>query len=344
MLTLPLQEGTFLDFSDLLTGYRLSSLLLLAHDAGIFEAVGQVGCEESKLAAKMGWEPVYAGRFLRCLCSLGLLRQENGCYRLSRFAQTYLWSKSPDYQGHTLVFEQRLQQSWQQLSATLTTGKRAFATENKTPEELEQAYATYLGAMHEAARIRAQELWDAVPVAATTGLLLDLGAGAGTFLQVFMTRYPGWRGLFCDLPEVVTHTDLHRQLSGMADRLSWCACNLLTEEPTAFDAIPDQSCDLVLLSNIVHCQGAEETGRMLQKAASKTSPQGQVVLHDFFSDTGWRGALYDLHMMLNTYNGRTYSRREIEELAAPCGLSPTFSKLLPSGSSVLVLARNPRHA
>ena len=342
MLTLPLKDEAFLDFSDLLTGYRLSEALMLAHAAGIFEAVGQEGGEGPALCAKVGWEPVHGDRFLRCLCGLGLLRQQGSRYLLSRFAAVYLCPASEHYQGKTLAFEQQLHQSWQHLAATLESGKRIFAIKDKDPQELESALATYLGAMDEAARIRARELWEELPIAATTGVILDIGAGAGTFLHDFLMRHPGWRGIFCDLPEVVTRTTVDPRLAGMEERLNWCSCNLLAEEPSEFEVLPDRSCDLVLLSNIIHCQGAAETGLLLRRAAAKTGEQGLLVIHDFFSDSGWRGPLYDLHMMLNTFNGRTYSFEEIIEMTAPCGFFPSLSKQLPSGSTALVLARHTR--
>jgi hypothetical protein len=339
MLTLPLEgEGTFLDFSDLLTGYRLSEALMRAHEAGVFEAVGQEGREGPALCARVGWEPVYGDRFLRCLCGLGLLRRQGSRYFLSRFAATYLCSASEQYQGNTLAFEQKLQQSWQRLPATLASGKRA-APRDKNPQELQLAFATYLGAMDEAARIRAAELWEKIPITATSGAILDIGAGAGTFLLDFLSRYPGWRAIFCDLPEVVADAELHHQLAGMASRLNWCACNLLDDGPSGFDAIINQSCDLVLLSNIIHCQGTAETKMVLRKAAAKTAEHGLLVIHDFFSDTGWRGALYDLHMMLHTYNGKIYSLQEVIEMVAPFGFCHSLSKQLPSGSTALVLAQ-----
>lgn len=337
----PQGEVGFLAFSDLLTGYRQAAVLMLAHEAGIFAAIGREGCTGPELCAKAGWEQVYGERFLRCLCSLGLLRWEEARYTLTPFSQTYLAPHSPHYQGQTLLFERQLHQSWQQLAATLTAGQRIFATADKSPEALQQVLALYLGAMDEAARIRAEELWAAWRMSAPTGTLLDLGAGSGAFLAVFLEQNPGWSGIFCDLPEVVASIGLHQRLAGMADRLAWCACNLLADEPSPFDAIEDRSCDLVLLSNLLHCQGPAETRRLLAKAAAKTAEQGTVVIHDFCSDTGWRGALYDLHMMLNTYNGQAYSHEEITAMAASCGLVHRGCIQLPSGSTALVFARKP---
>lgn len=339
MLIPPREEVAFLAFSDLLTGYRLSAALMLAHDAGLFEAVGREGCAGKELCARVGWEPVAGERFLRCLCSLGLLRREGDNYGLSRFAEQFLFSGSSQYQGQTLAFEQQLQQSWQQLAATLKTGQRVFAIRDKSPEELQAAFSLYLDAMDEAACIRAEELWESVPVTATAGTLLDIGAGSGAFLSAFLGRYPNWQAIFCDLPDVVNSSNTHRRLAGLTARLTWCSCNLLAEGSSDFDGIGERSCDLVLLSNVIHCQGTAETGLILRKATAKIANGGRMVIHDFFSDTGWRGALYDLHMMLNTYNGRTYTRKEVAAMAASWGFPHSVCWQLPSGSTAMVFTR-----
>ena len=87
----------------------------------------------------------------------------------------------------------------------------------------------------------------------------------------------------------------------------------------------------------MHCQGREETTVLLGQAAVLTKPQGQVLVHDFFSDGGPHEALYDLHMLLNTYNGRTYSGGELEEMASSQGLMMASRRQLPSGSALVAL-------
>ncbi len=338
MLNLQQEDGSFLAFSDLLTGYRLSLVLMQAHEAGVFDAIGREGAEGPELCARLGWEPVYGARFLRCLCGLGLLGTRAGRYFLSSFAATYLCSGSARYQGRTLDFEKKLFGSWERLTSCLAAGKRVFSTADKDPQELQRAFSTYLGSMDEAARIRSRELWEWFPPPAAVGTILDMGAGSGAFLGGFLTRYPGWRGIFCDLPEVVADPALHGRLAETCSRLSWCGCNLLADAASDFDLIREQSCDLVVLSNIIHCQGRREAEVLLRKAVSKACRQGVLVIHDFFSDTGWRGALYDIHMMLNTFNGKTYPLQEIVGIGAACGFGHTSSMQLPSGSTVLVLA------
>ena len=110
-------------------------------------------------------------------------------YTPSRFSRNFLCRSSPNFQGRTLRFEQQLHQSWQQLGATLRAGQRVFATGDKTEAQLRQAFGLYLGAMDEAATIRAAELWQMLPTLPQQGRILDLGAGSGAYLAAFLDRY-----------------------------------------------------------------------------------------------------------------------------------------------------------
>ncbi|MGD9946869.1 MAG: methyltransferase [Desulfobulbus sp.] len=336
----PFDSGSFLNFSDCLSGYRLSTLLLLIEKVALFDVVGEQGETSERICAHIGWDNAYGKRFLNCLWRVGLLERGDGdLFHASRFSRTFLCRTSPAFQGRTLQFEQQLHQSWQFLDATLRAGQRIFAAGDKSAEELQKAFALYLGAMDEAATIRAEELWQELGPLPTKGRILDMGAGSGAYLAVFLDYYPKWQAIFSDLPQVVDCSSHHR-LDPFFSRISWCRANLLSEESSEFETIESGSCDLVLLSNLIHCQGGEETARILQRAAEKTAPEGRLLIHDFFSDRGWRGALYDLHMMLNTYNGRTYELQECVDMVAGSGFSCHTTHALASGSTLLAFSRS----
>ncbi len=67
---------------------------------------------------------------------------------------------------------------------------------------------------------------------------------------------------------------------------------------------------------------------------------GLVLIHDFFSDCGWRGAIYDIHIMLNTYNGRTYTIDEMTMMLAE--LEFVYTKKIELDSGSIVLAASPK--
>jgi len=338
-MSLPFTDSSFLAFSDSLTGYRLSSILMLLEEVALFDIIGDRGEPCGQICDQIGWDRAYGKRFLDCLQRLGFLERHGDLYHPSRFSRNFLCRTSTNAQGRTLAFERRLQESWQQLDATLRAGQRVFATGDKTEEELQEAFSLYLGAMDEAATIRAEELWQAIRPLPPRGRILDIGGGSGAYLAAFLDRYPKWSAIYCDLSQVVD-SSTHQRLDLVASRISWCRCNVISEEAGEFDTIPPGSCDLVLLSNLIHCQGREETTRIVQRAAEKAAPEGLMIIHDFFSDCGWRGAIYDLHMMLNTFNGRTYLLQECVEMAAKKGFCCHTSQTLHSGSTLLTLARN----
>ncbi|WP_028585410.1 methyltransferase [Desulfogranum mediterraneum] len=335
----PSRESAYLGFSELLTAYRSSFLLLQVHDAGLFELIAEAGSGLEQICRDLGWDPELGERLLQALCGLELLLVEGERFYLSPFSRAFLWSGSSRYQGASLAFEQQLIGSWQTLEATLKQGSRVHATGDKSPEELATALDRYLGAMGEAARERAPEFW-AWLRPPERGTILEIGAGSGAFLQAFLQVHPGWQGLFFDLPEVVARARRSAQLQPLGERLRFFSGNYLEDGGgLAGCSYGDQAPELVLLSNVVHCQGQRETQELLARAGQQLAPGGLLVIHDFFRDSPGPGRLYDLHMMLNTYNGRTYSRTGFEEmLQAAMGPGTCSWRSLASGSALAAWA------
>ncbi|MBU1172664.1 MAG: hypothetical protein KKD44_24150 [Proteobacteria bacterium] len=329
-------HGTFRDFQDLLTSYRISCVLLIAHELGIFDALEHGPGHAEDICRKTGMDRAYGLRFLDVLCHLGFLDKENGFLGLSDFSKQFLIKTADSYQGDALVFEKKMVESWQNLSQTLCQGKRVYNVMEKSPEEYRAALGLYLGAMDNVARIRAKELWDRINPG-QGGLILDAGAGSGAFLMEFLKRHPSWRGVFCDLPDVIHLALDNPEIKPFLNRLDFKAVNFLDDD----QALESVRADIVLCSNVVHCQGRDETQLILSRLVPALAEQGLLLVHDFFIDAGYRGALYDLHMMLNTYNGRTYMTSDLCNMLSPLGLAHHKVLNLSSTSSALVFSKIP---
>lgn len=338
-ISLKIENGdiSYTPCHDLLTAYRFSRILMTAHRLNVFEALGHERLTSWSICMNTGMDHDYGRRFLDTLSEMGLLERTENLYELSEFSRRYFLKGSPFYQGAAIDFEQRLEESWQTLGSALMEGKRVFSTHEKRQEDYEKDLNIYLSAMDNAAVVRASELWNAL-IARPSGLILDVGAGSGAFLRTFLKMNQGWRALFCDLDDVVARAQKDPGLAIMKERLGFRICNFLDVEQIG-RALKSVAADIILISNVIHCQGLIETERMIMSLVPYLAPDGMMVIHDFLTDGGVRGSVYDLHMMLNTMNGRTYHSDEIVRIFKQAGLVRYKRFELPSASSVMVFFR-----
>lgn len=330
-----LSSGDYGVFCAMVTAYRQLEVVLAAVDSGIIDAVASGPCTIEQLLAATGVKSAEGERFVGLLLSAGLLQERDGLLHLSPFAADYLRRDSDRSQRGGLEFERLLQRRWQGLTGQLTAGQGSVVEEH-SPEEYRQRLGLFHRAMHEAAAVRSAELWDAVGPIPEQGLIIDVGAGDGTYLRSFLGRHPAWHGVACDLGDV---------LAGRASDAAitpW-PCNLLDPgERQTFVTRHRGRADLLLLSNFIHCYSTKEVAAMLPDLGELVAPGGMVVIHDFFTDGNGFSALYDLHMLVNTYNGRTYSFAEAGVLLAGAGFTVRRTLALPSMSHVLIARRETR--
>jgi hypothetical protein len=325
-------DNSYGTFCSLVNGYRQLAVIMAAVDCGIIDAVAAGPCRRERLLATTGMKPAEGERFVSLLVSAGILRETEWGLALSRFSATYLSRSSELSQRGVLDFERLLQGRWGRLDELLVSGQGSVV-EQHPPGEYRHRLGLFHRAMHGAAAVRSEELWEAVGSLAPEGLIVDAGAGDGTYLNGFLSRNPGWRALACDLEDVLAAVVA-------TDRLSTHPCNLLDPgERREFVAGHRGGADLLLLSNFIHCYGRGEVAVMLSDLGELIAPDGLLVVHDFFTDGNGFSALYDLHMLVNTYNGRTYTFAETEEMLAGAGFTIHRRLELPSHSHALVARR-----
>lgn len=324
-------DTSYAKFCDMVTGYRMFSVINQAVQTGIIDLLDGRAIPADELVTSAGMRPEEGGRFLAVLVDWGILLQCDGKLALSDFARSWLASSSPTCQRRVLEFEPILMANWNKLGVVLKEGQSALVTE-KTADEYSRRLDLFQRAMGEAAIVRAGELWQAISELAQYGTIIDIGAGDAVYLKQFLRRYPGWKALACDLPDVCQR----HQDSVSPPGLTFYKCNILDEkEMSLLVARQQNSADVVLLSNVCHCYSDAENVHILQSAAKLLKPDAVLLVHDFFRDRSDFGAMYDLHLMVNTYNGRCFSTREIDSLLTRSGLKQNSIIELPSGSVVM---------
>jgi len=328
-------DNSYRTFCDLTSGYRMFHVMSEAVSCGVIDLLEEGERSLDELLAALALQPEAGRRFIGLLVNSGLLEEYDARLYLSRFSRTFLGRHSASSQRRVLEFEPLLMANWSRLGTVLHEGQGALICE-QSPREYRQRLQHYQQAMGEAARVRSRELWEAITGLPEQGTIIDIGAGDGTYLREFLARHPGWQGIGCDLEDVCAGT----AATPLPANLTLHPCNILdATELAALVTKYHGKADLLLFSNLCHCYGPDENRTLLQQAALLLAHKGLLVVHDFFRDANSFGALYDLHMLVNTYNGRSYTIGETAGLLQRAGFPYHTVTELPSASLALVASR-----
>ena len=328
-------DNSYSTFCELTSGYRTVNVMIEAVRSGIIDLLDGGACSLEEVLRGTAMKPAEGRRFIDLLVSIGLLEKYDDTLFLSRFSRSFLSRTSPTSQRHVLEFEPILMNTWQQLGTVLEQGQGCLTTE-QPPEVYRQRLELYQQAMGEAAAVRSRELWETITQLPEQGTIIDIGAGDGTYLREFLARHPLWQAVACDLPDVCSRLSAQH----LPDNVHIHPCNILDRQELS-DLVTGYRAraDLFLFSNLCHCYGADENRELLNQAGGMVHENGLLVVHDFFRDANSFGALYDLHMLVNTWNGRCYTTCETADLLKHAGFKQSTVIELPSRSLAIVASR-----
>ena len=326
---------------DMATAFWYSEVLFAVLELNICGFLAEGPCAPEDLAKKIGCDLDGLSRMLAAVASLGLIVDDAGRFENGPLAARYLVPGRKSYAGDFLRYRQYLVPHWQRLVSRVQGG---VAANERPRDESREAYHKrvfdYVRAMDVQARIKAadaleqlQQICDLHP-----RWILDLGGGAGAWCRVFLGAWPHARAVLLDLPETLA------------------AARKLYPEPSSWEGIElvggnaltpcfrGQPFDLIVLSNILHAYGEKEAKQLLQDAVYCLAPGGVVLVHDYLADkhgsSPLKGRLYDLHMMLNTYNGRVYRFEELVGMLAATGLGSIQLLHLKTDTAILLARKD----
>lgn len=323
---------------DLSTAYWLSESLFAALDTGLFDYLEEGAGTSAELALKTGTEPEALCRFLHVLEQMKLVGRFEDSWYNTRIASKYLTAGSPLSQTGNVSWRRALKEDWAALPDTLRAGGRVRFPESLSEKEMDARRRDYLSAMDAVVRPKLREILPMLPVPAESERpcrILDLGCGSGAF-SAELIRYFGRSGTcaeLCDIRQIVGITEemIRTKDPDAADRTVFTALNLLDDEWE----LKSEQYDLILLSNIVHAYDGESEA-VLRHAARLLSDDGILLLHDFFLEHDpLKSSLSDINMLINTYNGRSFSCKEIADILKQSALF--VSPLIPLSGDTSVL-------
>jgi len=295
--------------------YWESKVLLTAVKLDVFEALAVGGGTALEVSRRLQTDPSATRTLLNALVSIGLLRKAGNDYANTAEAQEFLVKDSPKYAGHMLLLQEAEWDNWGKLESVVRTGcspvkEHLFRTDPQLAEHV-------LMLLHRVALQHAPTLAKQIDLSSAR-TLLDLGGGAGTHAMAFCQAYPALTATVFDLPETLQTTERLVKEAGLDGRIRLIPGDFNRDKLGG-------PYDAVLMSDILHYQGAEANAALVRKVQSALVPGGRLVIKDrFLDDNGtspaWT-AVFAVHILVNTEQGRCYRLAEAAQWLKDAGFT-----------------------
>ncbi len=325
--TTRIDQGQYLE--NLATAYWYSETFFAALELDIFTAVADRR-PLADLAVAVSCKPAGLERLLKTLEKLQLVQQNSNGWQIADLNRPYLLRDSSDYLGDFLLYRRYLQASWQNLAANISTRP---LPERLTPDDsYKKRSQHYVRAMDAIARRKAVEITTLPATAHLISPILDIGGGAGALSRHLLKKIPHGRAILIEMAEVLTAAQVI-----YPENQHWHNIEKLPGDfrKTNFKEL----FGTILIANMLHIYSADEARQLLNKAAGLLVPGGLIIIHDYFPDRPnpalAKGALYDLNMMLNTYEGQCHNSTDITQWLEKAGFKSVEIHDLASDSSII---------
>jgi len=257
-----------------------------------------------EIAAQIKVDPIYLGRLLDALVTMGLLGREGTRYANTPVVSEFLVKTSPFYMGELMLLQDMEWDHWGHLEEVIRSGRpkvRGNIFMNR-PE----AGQLVLKVLHRMAQRVAPALAQQIDLSSYR-TFLDVGGGAGTFSMAFCRKYPALQATLFDLSKTLPFTARSLEEGDMEDRVELVSGNFNQ------DAFPG-TFDVIFMSDILHYQTHEENAALIQKCREATAPGGMIIVKDMFlgeeaSHPGWN-AIFSMHLLVYTENGQCFKQDE----------------------------------
>ena len=324
---------------DVAFAFVSSQAFVSAHDLGLFDALTLTPATVEDIAPRIGIRPVACRRLLMLLASLGLVERDGDGFRNSDLGELCS-SRSPVKLGATSRINpfyamtahltdalREYSPRWQQTLGV--TAADAFAALYADPAALRD-FAELMNAISVPQGQLIADRFDFAP----HRCIMDVAGGPGGQSIAISVKHPHLRGVITDLEPVCIVARENIAASGLNDRFTAVAADLLAG-PYPLGA------DVILLGHILHDWSDDVCGTILRNCAAALPAGGillisESVLNDDFSGSTVTHVKDLLMLLANESGARERSEPEYRELLDASGFDVTDLLRLDAPRDLLV--------
>ena len=324
---------------DLAFRFVSSQAFVSAHDLGLFDALTLAPATVEDIASRIGIRPVACRRLLMMMVSLDLVERDGDGFRTSEMGE--LCSSRSDVKlgpmsrinpfyamtGHLTDALREYEPRWRQTLGV--DAADAFAALYANPAALRE-FADLMNAISVPQGRLIAERYDFAP----HRCIMDVAGGPGGQSIAIGVRHPHLRGVITDLEPVCVVARENIAASGLNDRFTAVAADLIAGPYPA-------GADVILLGHILHDWSDEVCGTILRNCAAALPAGGTLlisesVLRDDFSGSALTHMKDLLMLVANESGARERSESEYRELLAAAGFDVTDLARLDAPRDLLV--------
>jgi ubiquinone/menaquinone biosynthesis C-methylase UbiE len=292
-------------------------IMKAAADNGIFDALKDGPLTVEEICSRTQASPRGTSAIVEALAGMELLQKEDGRYRMSEDAATFLVSDKPAYFGGMLFhLTEQLLPNWMQLGEITKTGRpvAALNQENDGAAFFEKFVEALFYFNFGAACALGKAL--APKYAGRPVRVLDIAAGPGVWGIGITQALPQAQVTALDFARVLETTKRCVERVHLTDQFTFVPGN-------ALEADPGSGFDIAVLGHILHSEGAERSRQLLKRVFDQLAPGGTVAIAEFLLNqerTGPMNSLiFNVNMLVHTDAGAAYSFEDLKQWLEAAG-------------------------
>jgi ribosomal protein L11 methyltransferase (prmA) len=296
---------------NIMCGFMKSKVLLVSQKIGIFDAISDDGSCHDMIANDLKTDANMTKYLLNSLYKLGFLERKGDMYYNSSISREFLMSKSENYIGDLLIFQDNEWDEWSKLYELVKSGKTSFHSDEMSGDEL----STYMKAMDEIGRYTSHAIKTSLDLKGHNKII-DLGCGSGIFSIALKEKYPNNEMYMVDFEKVIEickNNIINR--FGTLDGFSFFEGNYM-------DLNFEKKFDCVFISHNIHQYDEANIKYILSKAKKILIKNGILVLHDYFiGEKTEFPDLFTFNMSLQKDKAHCLTFEEIKTILIEVGFS-----------------------